>query len=71
MLAVGFFIILAAVARSIGAPYSAWANNHIEVCTSLHWMLCITVFGAGEDVEWIWEFCLEARARSRLARRHA
>lgn len=31
MLAVGFFIIVAAVARSIGAPYTSWANGHIEV----------------------------------------
>jgi hypothetical protein len=31
VLAVGFFIIVAAVARSIGAPYSSWANGHIDV----------------------------------------
>jgi F-type H+-transporting ATPase subunit b len=31
VLAVGFFVILAAVGRSIGGPYSAWANGHIEV----------------------------------------
>jgi hypothetical protein len=31
VLAVGFFIIVAAVARSIGAPYTSWANGHIEV----------------------------------------
>jgi len=30
VLAVGFLVILAAVGRSIGAPYSAWANGHIE-----------------------------------------
>ncbi|KAJ9092628.1 hypothetical protein QFC19_008666 [Naganishia cerealis] len=30
VLAVGFFVILAAVASSIGAPYSSWANAHIE-----------------------------------------
>lgn len=30
VLAAGFFIILIAVARSIGAPYSSWANNHID-----------------------------------------
>ena len=31
VLAVGFFVILAAVASSIGAPYNSWANGHIEV----------------------------------------
>ena len=71
MLAVGFFIILAAVARSIGAPYSAWANNHIEVCTSLHCMLSITVFGAGGDEEWISGVLLGSQRGSRLACRHA
>ncbi|GHJ87608.1 hypothetical protein NliqN6_4010 [Naganishia liquefaciens] len=30
VLAVGFFVILAAVASSIGAPYNSWANGHIE-----------------------------------------
>ncbi|KAK4686956.1 F-type H+-transporting ATPase subunit b, partial [Tremellales sp. Uapishka_1] len=30
VLAVGFFIILFAVGRSIGAPYTSWAESHIE-----------------------------------------
>ncbi|WRT63879.1 uncharacterized protein IL334_000805 [Kwoniella shivajii] len=30
VLAVGFLVIFTAIARSIGAPYSGWANNHIE-----------------------------------------
>ncbi|GFZ42337.1 ATP synthase subunit 4, mitochondrial [Saitozyma sp. JCM 24511] len=30
VLAVGFFIIVAAVGRSIGAPYSSWAEGHIN-----------------------------------------
>lgn len=30
VLAVGFFVIVAAAARSIGAPYSSWANGHID-----------------------------------------
>ncbi|KAL7424580.1 atp4 subunit B of the stator stalk of mitochondrial F1F0 ATP synthase [Cryptotrichosporon argae] len=35
VLAVGFFIILAAVARSIGAPYTAWAEGHITRIKSI------------------------------------
>jgi len=35
VLAVGFFIIVAAVGRSIGAPYSSWANGHIERIKSI------------------------------------
>lgn len=35
VLAVGFFIIVAAAARSIGAPYSSWANGHIERITNI------------------------------------
>lgn len=35
VLAVGFFIIVAAVARSIGAPYTGWANGHIERIKSI------------------------------------
>jgi len=31
VLAVGFFIIVAAVAKTAGAPYTAWAEGHIEV----------------------------------------
>lgn len=30
MLAVGFLVILGAIASSIGAPYNSWANGHIE-----------------------------------------
>jgi len=30
VLAVGFFVIIFATARSIAAPYSSWANGHIE-----------------------------------------
>jgi F-type H+-transporting ATPase subunit b len=35
VLAVGFFIIVAAAARSIGSPYSSWANGHIERITNI------------------------------------
>lgn len=31
VLAVGFFIIVAAIAKTAGAPYTAWAEGHIEV----------------------------------------
>ncbi|KAJ9098029.1 hypothetical protein QFC20_006060 [Naganishia adeliensis] len=30
VLAVGFLVILAAIASSIGAPYNSWANGHID-----------------------------------------
>ncbi|KAJ9102358.1 hypothetical protein QFC21_002758 [Naganishia friedmannii] len=30
VLAVGFLVILGAIASSIGAPYNSWANGHIE-----------------------------------------
>ncbi|RXK38077.1 F-type H+-transporting ATPase subunit B [Tremella mesenterica] len=30
VLAVGFLVLLAAIARSIGSPYTAWAENHIN-----------------------------------------
>lgn len=39
VLAVGFFVILAAVASSIGAPYNSWANGHIEVRCVVGWLL--------------------------------
>lgn len=31
VLAVGFLVILGAIASSIGAPYNSWANGHIDV----------------------------------------
>ncbi|KAK8861770.1 hypothetical protein IAR55_002593 [Kwoniella newhampshirensis] len=35
VLAVGFLIIFTAIARSIGAPYSSWANGHIDRIKSI------------------------------------
>jgi len=31
VLAVGFFILVAVIAKTAGAPYTAWAESHIQV----------------------------------------
>lgn len=61
-MAVGFFIIVAAVARSIGAPYTGWANGHIEVSLSITLALSFTTLATRLTMQRIKSILNSARA---------